>query len=71
MWLMGPVALWHVGSSQTRARTRVPALAGRFSTTAPPGKPLLRIFKILKVTSPDSSAFVDEIDVIVFIVKNK
>ena len=28
-----------MGSSQTRARTRVPALAGRFSTTVPPGKP--------------------------------
>ena len=45
MWLTGLVALRHVGSSQTRARTRVPALAGRFSTTAPPGKPLSFVFK--------------------------
>ena len=39
LWPMGPAAPRHVGSSQTRVRTRVPALAGRFSTTAPPGKP--------------------------------
>ncbi|KAJ8796197.1 hypothetical protein J1605_018139 [Eschrichtius robustus] len=26
MWLTGPVALWHVGSSQTRARTPVPCI---------------------------------------------
>ena len=26
MWLMGPVAPRHVGSSQTRARTRVPCI---------------------------------------------
>ena len=25
-WLTGPVAPWHVGSSQTRARTRVPCI---------------------------------------------
>ena len=30
-----------MGSSRTRARTRVPALAGRFLTTVPPGKSLL------------------------------
>ena len=53
LWLTGPVALRHVGSSQTRARTRVPCIgrqilnhcttreapAGGFLTTAPPGKP--------------------------------
>ena len=52
LWLTGLVALQHVGSSQTRARTRVPcigrqilnhcatreALAGGFLTTAPSGK---------------------------------
>ena len=27
MWLTGPVAPWHVGSSQTRARTRVPCIS--------------------------------------------
>ena len=26
LWLMGLVALWHVGSSQTRARTHVPCI---------------------------------------------
>ena len=26
LWLTGPVAPWHVGSSQTRARTRVPCI---------------------------------------------
>ena len=26
LWLVGPVAPWHVGSSQTRARTRVPCI---------------------------------------------
>ena len=52
LWRTGLVALRHVGSSRTRARTRVPcigrrilnhcatreALAGRFLTTEPPGK---------------------------------
>ena len=39
---MGLVAPRHVGSSWTRAQTRrtSPALAGRFLTTAPPGKSL-------------------------------
>ena len=32
-------ALWHVGSSRTRARTVPPALAGGFLTTVPPGSP--------------------------------
>ena len=44
LWLTGLVAPRHVGSSQTRARTRSPALAGRFSTTAPPGKPWIQVF---------------------------
>ena len=39
LWLTGLVAPRHVGSSRTRAQTRDPALAGRFLTTAPPGKP--------------------------------
>ena len=46
LWLTGPVALRHVGSSQTRARTRAPALPGRFSTTVPPGKPQLIYFYV-------------------------
>ena len=27
LWLTGPAAPWHVGSSQTRARTRVPCIS--------------------------------------------
>ena len=38
LWLTGLVAPWHVGSSQTRARTHVPCIGSRPSTTAPPGK---------------------------------
>ena len=45
LWRMGLVALWHVGSSRTRARTCVPVLAGGFLTTAPPGKSLNYYFK--------------------------
>ena len=54
MWLTGPVTPRHVGSSRTRARTRVPcisrqtlnhcatreALEGGFLTTGPPGTTL-------------------------------
>ena len=57
MWLTGLVAPWHVGSSQTRARTRVPCIdrqilnhcatreapEGGFLTTAPPEKSLLPV----------------------------
>ena len=40
LWHTGSVAPRHVGSSQARDQTRVPpALAGRFLSTAPPGKP--------------------------------
>ena len=38
LWHMGLAALQHVGSSQTRARTRVPCIGGGFLTTVPPGK---------------------------------
>ena len=34
----GLVALLHVGSSWTRDRTHVPALAGEFLPTEPPGQ---------------------------------
>ena len=44
---MGLVAPWHVGSSRTRDRTCVPALAGGFLTTAPPGKSLHWFFLIV------------------------
>ena len=37
--LWGLFALRHVGSSQTRIKPKFPALAGRFLTTGPPGKP--------------------------------
>ena len=38
LWCTGLVALRHVGSSWTRDRTHVPALAGKFLTTGPPGE---------------------------------
>ena len=37
-WLMGLVALRHVGSSWIRTESMSPALSGRFFTTEPPGK---------------------------------
>ena len=41
MWHRGLAALRHVGSSQTRVRTRVPGFltTERFLTTVPPGRP--------------------------------
>ena len=41
LWCTGLVAPRHVGSSRTRARTRVPCIAGGFLTTVPAGKPYL------------------------------
>ena len=39
LWPMGLVALWHVGSSRTKARTCVPCIGRQIlKTTAPPGK---------------------------------
>jgi len=38
LWCTGLVTLRHVGSSQTRDWTHVPALEGEFLTTWPPGK---------------------------------
>ena len=40
LWLTGLLAPRHFGSSQTRARTRVPCIGRQILTTAPPGKPL-------------------------------
>ena len=44
LWLTGPAAPRHVGSSQTRLEPVSPALAGGFSTTAPLGKPQEGLF---------------------------
>ena len=41
---MGLVAAQHVGSSRTRAGSRVPCIGRRFLTTAPPGKPRISPF---------------------------
>ena len=41
LWLTGLVALWHVGSSRTRAQIHVPCIGRRFLTAAPPGSPSL------------------------------
>ena len=51
---MGLAALRHVGSSQTRARTRVPCMAGRFLTTVPPGKPPDLTFYLLPTSLLES-----------------
>ena len=40
LWHSGFVAPQHMGSSWPRAQTHVPSLAGKFSTTGPPGKSL-------------------------------
>ena len=39
LWHLGLVALWHMGSFQTRDQTGVFALEGRFLTTEPLRKP--------------------------------
>ena len=44
LWLTGLVAPRHVGSPRPGLEPMSPALAGRFSTTAPPGKPLVCYF---------------------------
>ena len=48
LWLTGPVAPRHVGSSQTRARTRVPRIGRRIlNHCATREAPVFFIFKIL------------------------
>ena len=49
---MGLVAPQNVGSSWARARTRVPALAGGFLTTVPPGKPYILLRESFQVHIP-------------------
>lgn len=45
--LTGLFATWHVGSFQTRGRTRVsPALQGELLTPGTPGKPMNYAFRI-------------------------
>ena len=56
MWLTGPVAPWHVGSSQTRARTRVPCIGRRtLNHCATREAPLKFLYS--KITSFASSSF--------------
>ncbi|KAJ8779527.1 hypothetical protein J1605_012411 [Eschrichtius robustus] len=51
LWLTGPAAPWHVGSSQTRARTRVPCIGRQIlNHCATREAPSLCIFKRLLVT---------------------
>lgn len=45
LWRAGLGALLHAESSWTRDQTCVPSLAGGFSTTGPPGKPLVILSK--------------------------
>ena len=46
LWRTGLVALQPVESSQTKDGACVPALAGRFLSTAPPGKSSVGVFKV-------------------------
>ena len=41
------VASRHMGSSQTRDRTHVPSMAGRFLSTGPPGKSSTLVWRVL------------------------
>ena len=53
MWLTGPVAPRHVGSSQTRARTRVPCIGRQIlNHCATREAPILRFLKELKIELP-------------------
>ena len=51
MWLTGPAAPWHVGSSQTRARTRVPCISRQIlnhcATREAPGPYFILFYFIL------------------------
>ena len=49
LWLMGLVALQHVGSSQTRDWTIVSTLEGRFSATGPSGKSMFTLSNSLSL----------------------
>ena len=44
MWLTGPAASWHVGSSQTRARTRVPCISRQILNHCATREAPLRVF---------------------------
>ena len=46
LWLTGPVALRHVGSSQTRARTRAPCISRQTLNHCAPREAHTIIFKI-------------------------
>ena len=45
LWLTGPAAPWHVGSSQTRARTRVPCIGRQILNHCATREALLSFFK--------------------------
>ena len=46
LWLTGPVALRHVGSSQTRARTRVPCISRQILNHCATREALMLIFEV-------------------------
>ena len=49
MWLTGLVAPWHVGSSQTRARTREPCIGRQILNHCATREALLETFNNLQV----------------------
>ena len=63
LWCTRSAAPWHVGSSQTRARTRVPCIGRRIlyhcATREPPQKTLfLKIYTIFSPVSSSSTEFI-------------
>ena len=49
MWLTGPGAPWHVGSSQTRARTRVPCISRQILNHCATREALFFFFKLINL----------------------
>ena len=48
LWLTGLAALWHVGSSQTRARTRVPCISRQILNHCATSEALICFFTVQK-----------------------
>lgn len=55
LWHRGLVSLWHVGSSQARDGTSVPALPGAFLITRPTKEALYSLI-LLNLQNPDTSS---------------
>ena len=65
LWLTGPAAPRHVGSSQTRARTRVPCISRQIlnhcaTREAPRFAPMMCFNQVYKVTDVETTALKEE-----------